>query len=258
MRSPNVSAAKPEGAFRILMLGDSTLYGGSYIDQAELYASRLEDLLNQNPGVLPNSPKRVEVLCMGVNGWGPQHELAYVQKFGVFDADLAMVMGPPNDAYRPRYGLEPLPFYAEGRRPRWAWQEFWDRLMWEHRLRSSGAVERAEASEASSEFVDAGVTAWLGIVSLAQKQGAGVDFELLPNEEEAREGRPADSTQRVLNALLPKLMQARVPNAYPLALFRRNLGAPKLFHDGAHLGKVGHKIYAEYLRDRVLQLVNPR
>ena len=49
MRSRNITAEKPAGTFRILMLGDSTLYGGSYIDQSQTYATRLEELLNQKP-----------------------------------------------------------------------------------------------------------------------------------------------------------------------------------------------------------------
>ena len=59
MRSRDVTADKPAGTFRILMLGDSTLYGGSYIEQSQTYATRLEGLLNQKPGVLPNSPRQV-------------------------------------------------------------------------------------------------------------------------------------------------------------------------------------------------------
>ena len=45
-----------------------------------------------------------------------------------------------------------------------------------------------------------------------------MDFELLPNEDEAREGRASESTQRVLDALLPNLAKERVPDAYPLSL----------------------------------------
>jgi hypothetical protein len=81
-----------------------------------------------------------------------------------------------------------------------------------------------------------------------------VDFELLPNEDEAREGKAADSTQRVLDALLPELAKRRVPEAYPLSLIRSNLSTAKLYHDGAHLDVAGHRIYAFYLRDRVGQL----
>ncbi|MGD1104531.1 MAG: hypothetical protein ABSA59_21005 [Terriglobia bacterium] len=258
MRSRVVAAEKPAGTFRILMLGDSILYGGSYIDQREIYASRLEDLLNQKPGLLPGSPQKVEVLCMGVNGWGPQHELAFVKEFGLFHADLVMVMGPPADAYRPRYGIGQFPFFVEGHRPQFAWQEFGDHLLWEYELRLTGAGESFESGPQAGQVLADGVAAWLGIATLAQAQRARVDFELLPNEEEAREGKAGESTQRVLDALLPELAKRRVPNAYPLLLFRNNLGVPKLYHDGAHLDTSGHKIYAGYLYDRVLQLASAK
>jgi|SRR5271157_292027 len=258
MRSRDISADKPAGTFRILMLGDSTLYGGSYIDQSQTYATRLEGLLNEKPGVLPNSPRQVEVLCMGVNGWGSQHELAYVKEFGLFHADLVMVMGPPNDAYRSLHGIEQLPFFVEGHRPQFAWQEFWDHLRWEYDLRSTGAGDSFKASQREGEVLADGVAAWLGIATLAQAQGALTDFELLPNEEEAREGHSDESTQRVLEALLPELAKGRVPEAYPLPLFRSVLGVPKLYHDGVHLDTSGHKLYALYLRDRVWQLASAK
>jgi hypothetical protein len=256
MRSRNVTAEKPAGMFRILMLGDSTLYGGSYIDQREIYASRLEDLLNQKPAVLPPALGPVEVLCMGVNGWGPQHELAYVKEFGLFHADLVMFMGPPADAYRPRYGIEQFPFFAEGHRPAFAWQELWLHLRWEYRQRYIVTNPDPDDSEPSEAVLGDGVRAWLKIASMARQQNTQVDFEFLPNEEEAREGRADESTQRVLDSMLPDLGSMRVSNAYPVALFRSNLSVARLYHDGAHLGTAGHKIYAEYLRDRVLRLAS--
>jgi hypothetical protein len=256
MRSRNVAAEKPAGTFRILMLGDSTLYGGSYIDQSQTYCSQLEGLLNQKPTLLPNSPRQVEVLCMGVNGWGPQHELAYAKEFGLFGADMVMVMGPPNDAYRPPYGIAHMPFFAEGHRPNFAWQEFWQHLLWEHNQRITGAGKSFESGPQASEVLADGVAAWLGIATLARAQGARVDFELLPSVNEAQEGRAAESTQHVLDALLPELAKRSIPVAYPLTFFQSNLSVPKLYHDGAHLDTSGHRVYALYLRDRVWQLAS--
>jgi hypothetical protein len=253
MRSRDVTAAKPEGTFRILMLGDSTLYGGSYIDQSQMYATRLEGLLNQQRNALPNSPRQVEVLCMGVNAWGPQHELAYVEEFGLFQADLVMVMGPSADAYRPRYGIERLPFFAEGHRPLLAWQEFWDHLLWETNLRSSAPGEFRTGSQEAGDVMAKGVAAWAEIATLAHAHGANVDFEWLPSEEEARDGRISPSSERVLDALRPEMAKPGVSKSFPLRLFESNVGVPKLYHDGVHLDTYGHRIYALYLRNRVLQ-----
>jgi len=256
MRSRNVTAEKPAGTFRILMLGDSTLYAGSYIDQREIYASRLEDLLNQKLSLLPHSPRNVEVLCMGVNGWGPQHELAYLKEFGLFQADLVMVMGPPADAYRPRYGIEQFPFFAEGHRPNFAWQEFWEHLRWEYKQRSTTTNLTVYDGKQPQDVLAFGVHAWISIALMAQEQNIRVDFEFLPNEDEARQGRASEWTQPILDALLTPLARLGAFDAYPVSFFRSNLGVPKLYHDGAHLDTSGHKIYAGYLRDRVWQLAS--
>jgi hypothetical protein len=254
MRSRNIAAEKPAGTFRILMLGDSTLYGGSYLDQNQTYASRLEELLNQKLSALPNSPRQVEVLSMGVNGWGPQHELAYLQEFGLFHADLVMVMGPPADAYRPLFGIAQLPFYAEGHRPRFAWQEFWDHLRWEYRERFTTTDLTVYGSTQPQDVLSFGVMAWYEIALMARKQNTRIDFEFLPNEDEARQGKASESTQHILDSLLTMLVRLGAFDAYPVSFFRSNLGVPKLYHDGVHLDTAGHEIYALYLRDRVWQL----
>ena len=96
MRAPEISAQKKAGTFRILMIGDSTLWGGSYIDQQGLYARRVEQALN-----VKAKEQRVEVLNIGVNAWGPFHKLGYIQKFGTFDADVAVICMPYGDIFRP-------------------------------------------------------------------------------------------------------------------------------------------------------------
>ena len=85
MRRPDITRENPAGKTRVLLLGDSTLYGGSYIPNEKLYARRLEKLLNERGGA------GHEVLNMGVNGWGPYQELGYVQRFGTFGARLAVI-----------------------------------------------------------------------------------------------------------------------------------------------------------------------
>jgi len=254
MRSRDVSAAKPRGVFRILMLGDSTLYGGSYIDQSEIYATRLEELLNRTTEQLPGSPRGTEVLCMGVNAWGPQHELAYAREFGLFSGDLVMVMGPPEDAYRGRYGVEHLPFFLEGHKPSLAWRELWTHLVWDYRLRSSRGDDRVGNSPQASNVLREGIGAWLGLAALARAQGASVDFEFLPNEDEVRSGHACESTKRVLDLILPELHNQRIPFSYPLDLFRRELEAGRVFQDGAHLNAQGHFLYAHYLEARVKEV----
>lgn len=79
--------AKPEGTFRILMLGDSFVQA-SQVREAETAHQVLEDLLNaQNPG------QTFEVISAGVGGWGTGQQLLYYRNEGrAYRPDLVILM----------------------------------------------------------------------------------------------------------------------------------------------------------------------
>ncbi len=85
MRSRPVPVQKPENEFRILTIGDSVLNGGNLTDHDELATSLL-------------SGSQVRVLNASAGSWGPPNMLAYVEKFGLFDADLLVVVLSSHDA----------------------------------------------------------------------------------------------------------------------------------------------------------------
>ena len=240
MRAPQYSREKPEGVFRVLMLGDSTLYGGSYVDQSELYSRRVEEhLRNAAAG------RRVEVLAMGVNAWGPFHGLGYVEKFGTFDADLAIIALPTGDIYRPLYGLEAVPFLSAQTPPRLALEEVANHLAWRLRTKQIGPLSPDQLKWHSEH----GLQAYARLARLLSERGAEVMFEILPSETAAvgdvdpRERRDAER----IEARVRSAGAFRV--AYPAGFFRNAKG--RLYHDGVHLHVDGHRLYAEYLRDRI-------
>src|SRR5439155_10072558 len=69
---------------------------------------------------------------MGVNAWGPFHELGYVARFGTFSADLALICLPAGDVYRPMYGLEVAPYFSSHAPPRLALEEVLRYVMWKY------------------------------------------------------------------------------------------------------------------------------
>ncbi|MDP1627051.1 hypothetical protein [Parvibaculum sp.] len=85
MRSEGVPDKKPENEFRILAIGDSILNGGSLTDHEELATT----LLSNNG---------VRVLNASAGSWGPQNMEAYIDKFGLFDSDLLVVVLSSHDA----------------------------------------------------------------------------------------------------------------------------------------------------------------
>jgi len=240
MRSPSATKAKPAGTFRILMLGDSTLFGGSYIDQMDLYSSRLTTVLNAS-----GLPGRVEVLAMGVNGWGPFHERGYVRRFGNFDADLVMVQLPIDDVVRPLYGLASVPFLPVQRPPTLAWEEVVNHLMWRYRANRDGRDDDWEARQSAI-----GIAEYGHLVDDLKKSGSEVMVFVLPTIKPGY-GGPETSTEVQWRERLTATLAQRGVTTYFARGWFSGKGTPEsVYHDWVHLNPQGHRAYAEYIAGR--------
>jgi lysophospholipase L1-like esterase len=87
LRSPEFSEDKPEGAYRILNIGDSVAMGWG-VEEKYTYGRQLESLLNLNS----SANLRYEVINAGVPGWNLENELAYLQGVGLqLNPDLILL-----------------------------------------------------------------------------------------------------------------------------------------------------------------------
>ncbi|WP_413160003.1 SGNH/GDSL hydrolase family protein [Capilliphycus salinus ALCB114379] len=85
MRSSPITPVPDSTTLRILLLGDSIVNGGWWTDQSQIISEMLAQQLNstfdqQTP------PQKIEVLNVAANSWGPPNQLAYLRKFGTFQA----------------------------------------------------------------------------------------------------------------------------------------------------------------------------
>lgn len=77
--------------FRVLVLGDSVVNGGSHVDQSELGTALLERALADRLG------RPVLVVNASANSWGPPNEQAFIEAFGTFDADVVFLVLSSHD-----------------------------------------------------------------------------------------------------------------------------------------------------------------
>ncbi|MFO0757732.1 MAG: SGNH/GDSL hydrolase family protein [Byssovorax sp.] len=246
MRAPDYPVDKPAGVFRVLMLGDSTLYGGSYVDQDALYARLLEKKLNARAAAA--GAGTVQVLNMGVNGWGPYHERGYVAKFGTFGADLAIICGPTDDLNRTHYGLMSVPFFSVDNPPALALEEVFMHLTWQYR-RNRTALTKAWQDEQSA----IGMLEYGRLIDDLQAKGAEVLFELLPSRDAGMGQKLLDQEQRWLNPMKVVADTRKVPIHFPEKLFVGRGKEDDLYHDRYHLNVLGHSVYADYLEKSVME-----
>jgi hypothetical protein len=267
MRSSDVAAEKPAGTFRVLMLGDSTLWGGSYVDQDQIYAHLLEKKLGEISG------GKVEVLAMGVNGWGPFHERGFIDGHGNFGADLVLVCLPHDDLDRDKYTLLSLPYFTAGQPPRLALEEVLMHTMWRYRrdrikLDREWRTTQRELGIREYERLalllrdgDDGVpkdpdAASIGPAPLTKIGGSEVFFEILPSRTAGMATpSPDPETSDVEAEVVPRLRKAlearSIAAHYPAGLFIAKGKADDLYHDEVHLHWLGHRVYADFLAERV-------
>ncbi|MEB3302426.1 MAG: hypothetical protein VKN56_10715 [Cyanobacteriota bacterium] len=85
MRSEPMSLSRPTSQRRLLVIGDSVVWGGAQLDQRHIAT----ELLRQ-PGL--------EVANLGIPSWGPANQLAFLQQYGTFDATDVVLVISSHDA----------------------------------------------------------------------------------------------------------------------------------------------------------------
>ncbi len=249
MRAPEFAAKKPANVTRIIMLGDSTLWGGSYTSQERIYARQLETQLNQR---LADTSKRVEVLNISANGWGPAHKLGYLNVHGDFGADIAVIAFPFADLHRPLSHLSMTPFYPAQNPPHLALQEVLYHLSWRWRGQLIGKYTREEREA----LLQDGVEAYRRLAQALHDRGLEVWLEMLPSRQ-AVESEGSERERRYLSAIKEGLKS--LPFTYHFSFadhplrtaYQERYNAQTIYHDSGHLNALGHDAYAEYLVERL-------
>jgi len=241
MRAPKIEPEKAAGVFRILMIGDSTLWGGSYVDQSKLYARRMAQSFDEQYG-----ENKVEVLNIGVNAWGPFNELGYIERFGTFDADIAVICLPIGDIYRGLAKLTGLPYFTVDAPPRMALDEVLQHLIW----RSSTSRKRMPDDQRQEQGVE-GIAAYVRLAEKLRDAGCDVLVEILPSRVAGITETIPQKEEQDLERLRAALEQQGFAVGYSAGLFQGQGDTDKLYHDVCHLHILGHQIYSKYLEERI-------
>ena len=99
MRSESVSPERPSSTLRVLLLGDSIVNGGWWTDQDQTISAQLETLIQKQRSKLQKTFEQVQVLNASANSWAPRNELAYLQRFGTFNAQAVVLVINTDDLF---------------------------------------------------------------------------------------------------------------------------------------------------------------
>jgi hypothetical protein len=146
-RSGPISLDKPPGVYRILLVGDSVLNGGTPTDQKETISELVKAHLN-------TKMHRVETLAASAGGWSIENRLGYLKKFGTLHSDLVVLQIGTEDLNQ---YTTPISAVADNpdtptHDPLLATEEAWDRYLWP-RIRSALPQHPVPAGAPTGEVV---------------------------------------------------------------------------------------------------------
>lgn len=102
MRAGAIDPQPNPNTLRLLLLGDSLANGNWWTDQQDILSYRIAHYLQP---VLPPPYKEIEALNASANSWGPRNELAYLERYGTFDATVLVLLLNTDDLF----GTQPTP-----------------------------------------------------------------------------------------------------------------------------------------------------
>ena len=237
-------AERKPGEIRLLYLGDSVTYGGSYVGDPETFversAARIASDLHRD--VLAGNG--------GVNGWGPKNILGLIGRCGTFGADVVVVVVLEGDLDRPLGHMPETPYWNH--RPASAIEEVLSsyvvfRLNTRRFLTKDHFVSTAEQDSARR----AGIGEYLEIGQRLQAQGAKVLMAWHPSRA-AAEGTTPDADRQ---EFLARCAAAGLPtlDLEPALRARKDVGG--LYVDPMHLHARGHAVYGDLLAAAVENLL---
>jgi hypothetical protein len=230
-RGPDVTPTHGPDVLRLLFLGDSVTYGGSYVDEDDLLSAVAARTVAAR---LPGRFTRVEALDAGVNAWGPQNILGLVQADGGYGSDAWVIVALEDDFRREKTRIGEVPYF--NRAPRTAWEEL---LVFGAYTIATAYKEPKPAADLERVGLE-NLAAYRAIVEAGRAAGVRVLVAWHPTEPalggapEAHRGA-LETAVRALGATFVDLTAAY------------RAGTAALFVDGLHLSVAGHRVAGEVL-----------
>ncbi|NEP15669.1 MAG: SGNH/GDSL hydrolase family protein [Leptolyngbya sp. SIO4C1] len=247
LRTAPISAQRPSQTLRILLIGDSIVNGNWWTDQAETLSAQLEQSLES-----PADYQQVEVLNASANSWGPRNELAYLKRFGTFEAQVVVLVLNTDDLF----GTKPTSLQVgrdrsyPDRRPASALSEVAERY-----LRRPAPVPGLKEIQAEpGDRVGFNLEAVKAIEQLVTANQAQLILAMTPLKREVLPSGPRDYELAARSRLETLAQTLDLPYLSFLTAFQQAESPAALYRDHIHLSPQGNQLVCEQIRAAIQAL----
>jgi len=226
---------------KILFLGDSVTFGGSYIDNSELFSYLTVDLLNKTRNTNFFSGNA------GVNAWGVENIYGLVVESNFLPANIYITTLSENDFYRGLTRIHGLPFFNH--KPKYALQEIWYYFCYNQNNKRYIGWQVFLNEQETTYVLEKAVKKLDEMDSFLKERGYSHFIFITPSKNQVVEGESKDM-------LIYDLMLHHEIKPYYIAdlIANYNLSDQEkedLFYDSIHLSKKGHELWADIIYSKL-------
>ena len=246
MRSDEITDRKIPGERRFFFIGDSVTNGGWWNPQESIISERVKHHLLENQSYIAT----ITVLNASANSWSPRNELEYLRQFGLFDADILILIINTDDLF----GTAPNSLVVGreknylDRKPVGAIGELIDRYRLSKLppLRELQAIHNEEGDRVA-KILDAIGT----IHKLSLSNNVQFLMIMTPLLREV-EGKPRDYERVARDRLYEFTEKEGINYIDLLEPFKASGNAKQLYHDNIHLNAAGNEEVSQIILKAVL------
>lgn len=228
-----------ENSKYIVFVGDSVTYGGSYIDDSELFSSKFCSL----------SHKKYVCLNNGVNAWGTMNMGRFIANFNLYSERQILkiiLVILPGDERRNLKSFTDTPFWSSKPRNPKAINEVMRYITLKYLIPLFQRDSELVLVQKENIFKAQRRQSWKELNSLIDKSNYPVDIVITPPKYWFL-GKEKNSEIVIYEKLLNDLDSPKIRKKCNLYNSIKNEFIDELYVDGVHLSKEGHDLWSKKL-----------
>ncbi|OCQ94225.1 lipolytic protein G-D-S-L family [Nostoc sp. MBR 210] len=250
MRSSPIAKIPPSQTLRVLLLGDSIANGGWWTDQKNTISSLI---MNSLKSAIADKYQQVEVLNASANSWGPRNELAYLQRFGNFSAQVIVLLINTDDLFA--YSPTALPVGRDrnypATKPPLGLVEVWQRYATKQQ-----PIPELQALQAEpGDRVGVNLEAIKQIQLITSQHHSKFLLAMTPLRRELGKPGPLDYEITARKRLSEFTQTQQIPYIDFLPLFNQTDNPQALYHDTIHMNLQGNQFVSGVIERSLLEVL---
>lgn len=251
MRSAPIEKIPAPSTLRVLIIGDSIANGGWWTDQDNTISSLLTRSLKS---LNISNFKDIEVLNASANSWSPRNELAYLQRFGNFNAQVVVLLINTDDLF----GTAPtsLPVGRDrnypDKKPPLALAEVWQRYI----IKPKPIPEIKAVQKETGDIVGINLEAISQIQAFARENNSEFLLLMTPLLREIGEPGPRDYEIKTRQRLIDFTQAQQITYIDFLPLLNAHPDAKALYQDNIHFNLQGNQFLSQVIERSLLAKLN--